>query len=150
MFRVILPLFSGLFILLADQAVKFYLANLLRPGQSIPVLKNIFHITLVLNPGCAFGLLKNVPNIFFLAASLAVVIFLIYLFARPGKKGLLDKFTIALLISGSISNSIDRMRVGYVIDFLDFRVWPVFNLGDSAITIAVTMLVLNLVIKRKT
>jgi len=76
--------------------------------------------------------------------SVVAIIFLIYFFKRLKKEDMLYKLAAILLIAGSTSNLIDRLRFGYVIDFLDFRIWPVFNLGDTAITIGVMIFILRL------
>ncbi len=147
--RRLFLILSGIIILIADQAIKIFLASFLKPSETIPVIKNIFHITLVFNTGCAFGLLKNQSVSIFIIISLLAVGFLIYSLKRLKEKGGIFKLAAILIIAGSLSNLIDRVRLGYVIDFLDFRVWPVFNLGDTAITIGVSIFILELFIMRK-
>lgn len=149
MFRNIFLGSIGVLFLVIDQAIKFFLVRSLNLNETIPVIKNIFHITLVFNTGCAFGLFKNQPNLFFLLISLTALIFLIYFFTHLKKENIFYKLAAILLVAGSISNLIDRLRFGYVIDFLDFRIWPVFNLGDTAITIGVAIFALQLIFKPK-
>jgi len=142
--RKIFLIFIGALFLAADQSAKFFLTHFLKPNETCPVIKNIFHITLILNTGCAFGLFRNKPSLFFMVISVVAIIFLIYFFKRLKKEDMLYKLAAILLIAGSTSNLIDRLRFGYVIDFLDFRIWPVFNLGDTAITIGVMIFILRL------
>jgi len=142
--RNIFLIFAGAFFLIADQTIKFFLLQSLKPNETVPVIKNIFHITLVFNTGCAFGLLKDQPSLFFLMISLSAIILLIFFFSRFKEEDILYKLAAVLLIAGSASNLIDRFRFGYVVDFLDFRIWPVFNLGDTAITIGVGIFILRL------
>jgi len=147
--RNIFLIFIGTLFLIADQAIKFFLIHSLKANETIPVIKNIFHITLIFNTGCAFGLLKDQPSLFFLIISLTAIILLIYFFSRFKDGDVFYKLAAILLIAGSASNLIDRLRFGYVVDFLDFRIWPVFNLGDSAITIGVILFMYLLLRSKK-
>jgi len=139
----------GIFLIIADQAIKGSLLYFLQPNETIPVIKDIFHITVVLNTGCAFGLLKNVPSGFFMGLSLCVVAFLIYSLNRIKEEGKLLRLGFVFIISGAVSNLIDRVRLGCVVDFLDFRIWPVFNLADTVITIGASIIILQLLLKQK-
>ncbi|MCM8782704.1 MAG: signal peptidase II [Candidatus Omnitrophica bacterium] len=134
----------GILLVVIDQTIKIFLARFLKPAETISIIKNIFHITLVFNTGCAFGLFKRQSSLIFVIISFFAIIFLIY-FVKRVHRGDVTLIRLAgiLIISGSISNLIDRFRVGYVIDFLDFRIWPVFNLGDTAIAIGVLIFILQ-------
>jgi signal peptidase II len=132
-------------IVLADQLSKYFILRSLCPFQSLPVFKNIFHITLVLNPGIAFGLFKN-QVLFYLVLPVAAIIWLSYtLFFSKSREGFnkVYYFALSLILGGAIGNLIDRLRFGYVIDFLDFRIWPVFNFADSAISIGIAIIILK-------
>lgn len=148
MFRKKLPYLTGILFLIADQAIKLFLTRFLKPNDTIPVIKNIFHITLVFNTGCAFGMLKGLSNLFFILISFVAVIFLVYFLNRARGRRLLE-LAAMLVLSGAASNLIDRLRFGYIVDFLDFRIWPVFNLGDTAITIGVAILIFRLILRPK-
>jgi signal peptidase II len=116
-----------------DQLTKYFLNNKLSLNQSIPILKGIFHITLVHNRGAAFGMLQNqVPLLIFTSI---FAIYLIYLSFKAERHGKVYLVALSFILAGALGNLIDRIFFGYVIDFLDFRVWPVFNLADSAITV---------------
>lgn len=129
-------------ILSLDQLTKFLIAKILYPGQSLPIIKGVFHLTLVHNRGAAFGILKNqVP--FFIISSLFAII-LIFLNLKENNKEKLYNISLSLILTGAIGNLIDRIFLGYVVDFLDFRIWPVFNIADSAITIGAIMLGITL------
>jgi len=129
-----------LLVLFFDQLTKFFAAKTIGLNQSIPVINNIFHLTLVHNKGAAFGILKN-QTLLFTAISLVTIFVICHHLRKKRGKGL-DIFTISLslILSGAIGNFIDRASLGYVVDFLDFRIWPVFNLADSAITIGAVLL----------
>jgi signal peptidase II len=109
-------------------------------SQSFPVVRNIFHITLVHNSGAAFGILKN-QTLLFILTSLAAFILIVQAFRNSKAKRFgLYYLSLSLVLAGGIGNLIDRLRFGYVIDFLDLRIWPVFNVADSAITIGAILL----------
>lgn len=129
-----------LLILLLDQFTKLAVAKNLLLNQSTPLISGVVHLTLIHNRGAAFGILKNQTTLFILVSIFAVV--LIYSVLRKGKykKFSFYSLSLALILAGAVGNLIDRLRFGYVIDFLDLRVWPVFNVADSAITAGAIML----------
>jgi signal peptidase II len=124
-----------------DQLTKFILNNHLVLNSPNPVIKGFFYLTLVHNRGAAFGILKNQLFLFVLSSIFAII--LIYFNLRKSKarnKFSLNNLALALILSGAIGNLIDRLFLGYVVDFLDFCVWPVFNIADSAITAGAILL----------
>jgi signal peptidase II len=123
-----------------DQLSKFIIGAHLAAYQSLPVIKGIFHLTLVHNRGAAFGMLKNQLFLFILTSLGAVILIIFDLRQRRGEKFGLYSLALSLILAGALGNLIDRVSFGYVIDFLDFRVWPVFNLADSAITVGAVIL----------
>ncbi|SKA02633.1 signal peptidase II [Selenihalanaerobacter shriftii] len=126
----------ALIILILDQVTKLIIVQNFHVSESLPFIEDIFHLTYVKNFGAAFGILTN-QRLFFIIVTLLVIIILLALYKQISKQGVLIKIATGLGIGGAIGNLIDRIRVGYVIDFLDFRVWPVFNIADSAIVIGV-------------
>lgn len=132
--------FIVLFILSLDQLAKFFVVKNLQLNQSLPVIKNIFHLTLVHNRGAAFGILKNQALLFIFTSVVAIV--LIYFNLKQNKKQPFSLYRLGLILifAGALGNLIDRLFLGYVIDFLDFRIWPVFNIADSSITIGAVLL----------
>lgn len=125
-------------VLFLDQLSKFIFSRFLSLNQSVLVIKGVFHLTLIHNRGAAFGILKNQVPVFVLASLFAVI--LIIRAIRKHSGSALYRFALCLILAGALGNLIDRLAFGYVIDFLDFRVWPVFNLADSAITIGAGIL----------
>lgn len=121
-----------------DQLTKFALSKNLALNSSLPVIRGIFHITLVHNRGAAFGILKNHLALFIFTSMLAIV--LIYFALKDNRHKKSFNISLSLILAGALSNLIDRLFFGYVIDYLDFRIWPVFNLADSAITIGAVLL----------
>jgi len=132
-------LISGL-TLAADQLTKFVVAAAFHPGQSLPLLPGVLHLTYIQNTGAAFGLLKG-WQLLFIGLSFAVIVWILRQFLAKRPLAATTLWAYALILGGAAGNLIDRLRFGYVVDFIDVRVWPVFNLGDSAITIGVGLLV---------
>jgi signal peptidase II len=133
-FIIILP------ILFFDQLTKSIISKKLALNESVPVIKGLFHLTLVHNRGAAFGIMKNQAALFILASVFAIVLIISNFRKKNQKDNFLYNFSLILVLSGALGNLIDRIAFGYVIDFLDFRVWPVFNIADSAITVGALLL----------
>lgn len=138
-----------LLVVAIDRWSKYYIESHMWPGMSIAVVDNIFHITYVLNPGAAFGILEYQTG-FFVIVAIAMVGAAIWYYPRIPSKYRLLRLGIGLQVGGAIGNVIDRIRYGYVVDFLDFRIWPVFNVADMAIVIGVSCILITvLYIMRK-
>lgn len=111
---------------------------------NIEIIKNLFYITYVENYGIAFGLFKN-KNLFFLITNSIIIIALFYIIYRYYNKNILFTSCLALIAGGAIGNLIDRLKYGYVIDYLQFSFFPpVFNLADAAIVCGAALLSLLL------
>ncbi len=110
-------------------------------GESIPLIQNVFHITYVLNDGAAFSMLQG-KTLFLIIITIAIILSaLVYLFIKKPKDKLL-LLSITLILSGAIGNLIDRVTMGHVVDFLDFRLinFAVFNVADCYVTIGAILL----------
>ena len=130
-------------VIFLDQLTKFLIKNNFQLNESIPIIKNIFHLTYVTNTGSAFGLFKGF-NLFFVLFSIIVIFVIFYYLRQIKEKDKMVIYSIGLLLGGTIGNLIDRIAYDAVIDFIDFRVWPVFNIADSAVTISVILLIILL------
>ena len=131
-------------ILLLDQATKYAASKALELRGSIPVVAGIFNVTLVHNTGAGFGVLKGF-SLVFIVVSLLAIIFFIYALKKHNK--LLNNFQrlgVSFILGGTLGNLIDRLRLGYVIDFLDFIVWPVFNVADTFISVGAGLIIINM------
>lgn len=143
-------------ICMIDQLIKTIIVNSLPLYQTVSVIPGLFNLTHIQNPGGAFGFLSGnssqLRHIFFLVSSLAAMGLVIYLFAKmpPGYRFLEIGF--ALILGGAIGNIIDRIRLGKVVDFLDFHIqglhWPAFNVADSAILVGIVIFVYHLLFKK--
>jgi signal peptidase II len=126
--------------LFADQFTKYLVVASFSPGESRPLIPPIADLTYVQNTGAAFGLFKG-QQVLFIGFSLLVIAWIARAFLRGQSLSTATCRGYALILGGAVGNLIDRLRVGYVVDFINFHVWPVFNVGDSAITIGVTLLI---------
>lgn len=130
-------------VVILDQFSKYIVVENMALGESIPIIEEVFHLTYILNPGAAFGMFAH-NRLFFIA--IAVIVIGIIIWAR--RKILASPWEVkagcGLFLGGAIGNLIDRARQGLVIDFFDFRIWPVFNIADIAICIGVGLIIWNL------
>ncbi len=129
--------------LLLDQFSKFLITSRLLPGESIPVLPPVFYITYILNPGAAFGILAHHTILFIILSLLVIMAVFVWQRYLPQERIML-RLASGLVVGGALGNLIDRVRLGRVIDFLDFQIWPIFNLADSAIVIGALLLAIGL------
>lgn len=141
----------ALLILIIDQLSKYIVLKSFQPEQSLPIIKGIFHISLVCNKGVAFGLFSGKgPNLIWILYLCVIIIAFVFIFYKeffPKRKSC--RILLSLILAGAVGNLIDRIRFGYVVDFLDFRIWPVFNVADSAITIGTVLLILQVLRHKK-
>jgi len=132
-------------VIIFDQITKYLVRNSMCLGETIPLIPNFFHITHVQNPGAAFGILAYQTS-FFILIGVLVIFFIFYFWRQLGEGKLLLKFALSLQLGGAIGNLIDRIYFGQVTDFFDFRVFPVFNIADIAITVGVGLLCLEILL----
>ena len=123
-----------------DQLSKILALKYLKSVESIPIIQNMFHLTYVENRGAAFGMFQNNQIIFVIVALLASIYGLYYLHTK--KINTLGKVSILLIISGALGNLIDRVRLGFVVDYFDFRIiWEyVFNIADIFVVLGTILL----------
>lgn len=127
-------------IVIADQLSKWTVARSLHLHETIPVIPGVFHITYVQNPGAAFGLFAYQRPLFIAVAVLMIGLAIVYR-KRIQQESRLFQWAVTIGIAGAMGNLIDRVRTGYVVDFFDFRMFPVFNIADVAITLGVILLI---------
>lgn len=134
---------AGIGWLALDQFTKFLQRIAMTPGQSIPLIQNVFHLTYVRNEGAAFSVLSGKTYVFLIATFISCVA--IWLFWRLEKPTtLLPIIGSGMLVGGSLGNAIDRVAFGHVLDIFDARIinFAVFNLADTGITIGVALLII--------
>ncbi len=129
-----------------DQLTKWLAVIYLQGEPSFPLWKDVLHFTYVQNPGMAFGMMQNNRWVFMVFSTVAIVGLSVYLFRyRPQSRWM--QISLALIIGGGIGNMIDRVALGYVIDFIDFTLidFAVFNVADSFVCVGAGMMIAYLV-----
>ena len=132
----------------ADQLTKLVVAGALALGDSAQILGPL-SIHRVRNTGIAFGLFSDATSIVIALTTIAIVALVVF-FARSARRHPLLPVAVGLVLGGSISNLVDRLRLGHVTDFLDFDYWPAFNLADTFIVVGVALLFLSFVAADRT
>jgi signal peptidase II len=136
-------------ILLADQAAKFALQQSIALWERVPVIPGLFNLVHYRNPGAAFGILDN-PQLpwqsgLLIGITALAIGLILYMLATSSERDVWLCYGLGAILGGAAGNLVDRIRLGEVIDYLDFYLgslhWPAFNLADAAISLgAVTVL----------
>ena len=165
---LLLATISG-FIIALDQLTKMYIHTQFRLGESRNVIAGLFDLTYIRNPGAAFGIFSTAHagfrGPFFMMIPVIAVCFILYVLWKTPDSDRLQTFALSLVFGGAIGNYIDRIRFGYVIDFLLFYYpkdvtilgrhyrgpleWPAFNVADSAIVCGITILLALISLKKE-
>ncbi len=130
-----------------DQLTKYLTILYLKPLDTVPLIKDVLHLTYVENPGAAFGMMKDSRWVFMVISTVAIVGVLVYLFVKkPADK--LECVSLCFIVGGGIGNMIDRTLLGYVVDMIDFRLinFAVFNVADSFVCVGAGMMILCLIL----
>ncbi|NLY37046.1 MAG: signal peptidase II [Tissierellia bacterium] len=138
-------------IVLLDRVSKF-LAVLFLQENSLPLWKDVFHLTYIENTGAAFSLFKDHTLALGIFSLVMVALLSYYLYRRKKEEaGLLELVSLAFIIGGAAGNLYDRLILGYVIDYFDFRLinFAVFNVADSFITVGAGLLLLSFILEEK-
>ena len=151
-------LLLSLFVIAADRVTKWLASTRIELGNNLPVIPHVFAISHVENPGAAFSLFNNSSSpdrvrwlllLFSLLAAVAVLVALLKL----GRKVTATTLALALILGGALGNAYDRIRFGYVIDFLEVHIihyhWPDFNVADSAIVVGGILLFFDALVSGK-
>ena len=139
-------------IISVDQWTKYSVDKGLPLHHAVPVVKGFFNLTHVRNPGGAFGILGGekggIGSLLFVIVSLNAIGVILFFFFKTKEDEEILSLAFSLVLSGAIGNLLDRFRYGEVIDFFDFQIssfhWPAFNIADSAITVGIGLILLNL------
>ncbi|MFA5183393.1 MAG: signal peptidase II [Syntrophales bacterium] len=135
-------------IVIADQALKQLVHSTMSVGQVIPILGRFVSLTYVQNTGAAFSILTGRSPLLLVIGLLAAAL-MVYFQQRLRASDWELKLGLALLLGGTLGNLFDRLVRHYVIDFIDFKVWPVFNLADIMIDLGVGLIILVVLFKKK-
>jgi signal peptidase II len=144
-------LWPALAILALDQATKYLVATRFPLYETKPLISGFFNLVHIRNSGGAFGIMNRPGTdwgFILLGATLGAVALLLFWFYRLKSEERGIAFPLSLILGGALGNLLDRVRLGEVIDFLDFHLgpyhWPAFNVADSAITVGTLWLVVSL------
>lgn len=126
-----------------DQVTKILAVKYLMPVDTVPIIKNVLHLTYLENTGAAFGSLKNSRWVFLAVSTFAIIALVFYMFRFKPKNRVLSA-GLAFIIGGGIGNMIDRLAKGYVVDFVDFRLinFAVFNVADSFVCVGAALVII--------
>jgi len=136
-------------VLLLDQYVKYVIRTNFAVGESVPVIENIFHITYVQNTGAAFSMFENMPVMTIIVPVILMIICAVAIYKLYKENLVFPLVCVELVLSGGIGNLIDRLGRGYVVDMIDFRVFPVFNVADIAVTCGCGLLIIWLLFTKQ-
>ncbi len=130
-----------------DQITKYLTILFLKPIDTLPIIKDVIHLTYVENTGAAFGMMKDARWLFMTVSTVAIIALLIYLFKKKTQSKL-ENLAIAFIVGGGIGNMIDRIFLGYVVDMIDFRLinFAVFNVADSFVCVGAGLLMLYIIL----
>jgi signal peptidase II len=141
-----------------DQWTKCLIIQHFALGESLPLIPSFFALTYVRNTGAAFSLLHNAPDAFripfFILTPIVILSVVLYFFAKLPASKVWPGLALSLIVGGAIGNLIDRIRLGYVVDFLHAHwryvySWPMFNIADSCIVVGVGILFLESLLASK-
>lgn len=130
-------------IVVADQLLKYVVHGALKLGQSIPLINNVLNLTYVRNTGAAFSLFVGFSS-YLVIIGLVVAAAVVYFHYKGPKTNYYMQVGLAFVLGGSLGNLVDRVFRGYVIDYIDIMIWPVFNLADIMINVGVILIAYKL------
>lgn len=133
--------------IIIDQITKALAVAYLKAVETCPLIEGVLHLTYAENTGMAFGMLKNHRWVFMVTSTILILAMGFYLYAMKSENRLYD-LAIAMVVSGGLGNMIDRVGLGYVVDFIDFRLinFAVFNGADSFVCVGAGLLMLALIL----
>jgi len=136
---------TALVVVVADQVTKYLAVQHLSDGRMIPVVGDVLRLRYTTNTGAAFGLFQDQGFVLTIIA-LVVVGVIVFYYRRLPDQMLLVRISLGLQLGGAIGNLVDRLRHGgSVVDFIEFVLWPVFNIADAAIVLGVALLAYYLI-----
>ncbi|MBR2466978.1 MAG: signal peptidase II [Clostridia bacterium] len=133
-----------------DQLTKWLAVKFLDPISTFPIIKDVFHFTFLKNRGAAFGMLSDRRWVFMTVSTVAILALAIFLYMRKSPN-IWYAISISAIVSGGIGNMIDRIALGYVVDFIDVRLidFAIFNIADCFVTVGaiglITLLVIDMI-----
>ena len=153
--RDFLPFGIAVVVVIVDQLTKLWIMTTFALHGQQDIIPGFFNLVYVTNTGAAFGFLAGsnsmLRQVFFVAVAIMALIVIVISYGHLKRQGRIFVYALGLIAGGAVGNLIDRLRLGSVVDFLDFYVgsyhWPAFNAADSAITIGVGLFLLGTVLQ---
>lgn len=135
-------------VLVLDQLTKIWVVSGMEISQSIPVIRNVLHMTYVQNRGMAFGLFEN-NRMLFMIPTVILIGAVILAIVKLGRKNKLLDTSLGLILGGGVGNMIDRIARGFVVDFVDFCAFDfwqwVFNVADAAVVVGTVLFMIAMI-----
>ena len=135
-------------VLVLDQLTKIWVVSGMDVSQSIPVIRNVLHMTYVQNRGMAFGLFEN-NRMLFMIPTVILIGAVILAIVKLGRKNKLLDTSLGLILGGGVGNMIDRVSRGFVVDFVDFCAFDfwqwVFNVADAAVVVGTVLFMIAMI-----
>lgn len=116
-----------------DQLSKLAIQKFMELGSTIPILQDFFHLTYIKNYGAAFSILQNKTILLTVLPIVMIILIIGFMFYMRKKSHPALMISMSLIVAGGLGNLIDRLAYGYVVDFVDFRVFPIFNVADICV-----------------
>lgn len=140
----------SIFLVLIDQSSKFLVVKFLKGQAPLEIINNFLNFYYLENRGAAFGILQEQKLLFTIITLVVLVVLFSILFKNYKKRSFLLKLSLSLIIGGTIGNFIDRIRLGYVIDFISTKIFnydfAVFNLADAFIVVGTFLLIIMIIV----
>lgn len=141
--RLIVMLYLYLVVtFLLDRVSKLLVVDGLPPGHSAPLIGDVVRLTHVRNTGAAFGILSG-QTYFFVAVTVFLAGAILWFYHRSPYGRFINGVAAGLIVGGALGNLVDRIIWGFVVDFIDLRVWPVFNIADAAIVVGGAIMIIH-------
>jgi signal peptidase II len=153
----LLPVGIAAAVVLVDQLTKLWIIANFRLYEQLNIIPGYFDLVYVTNTGAAFGFMSgsqsSMRQLFFISVAVVALIVILYAYMQLREQGRIFVWSLGMIAGGAVGNLIDRIRLGSVVDFLDFYVgkhhWPAFNVADSAITVGVSLFLLGTFIQHR-
>ncbi|QQY78733.1 signal peptidase II [Keratinibaculum paraultunense] len=140
-------------VIVLDQITKYLAVKYLKGKSSFVIIEDFLQLYYVENYGAAFGILQNRKIFFIIVTSIVIISIVFFLCKNPYNLSKIMQIALSMLLGGSIGNLIDRIRLGYVVDFISIRIgkgydFPVFNIADTFIVIGTFLIVIMVLLDR--
>lgn len=129
-----------------DRVTKYWVMLTMDLQESIPVIQDIFHLTYIRNFGAAFSILQGRQLLLLIVTGVVLLGILVFLIMKRGELHSCLVWALSLIVAGGMGNFIDRAWLGYVPDFFDFRIWPIFNVADVSVCCGAGLLLIYVIV----